>query len=561
MYFQNFAGVVVDSQGHLYASDTGDNRVLGWKTAASFTNAQSADLVIGQPDFGSITGNQASGNVPTNGRLNQPAGLAVDASDNLYVVDQSNHRVLEFPTPFGQCSNTFPCVDSVGATKVFGQSNFNNAVPGTSTMDAPVGVAVDQASGAVFVADTVNNRVLAFTSPQTGANQTANVVIGQTSLSGNTAGHTQTTLNFPEGVFVDDHGNLWVADTGNNRVLEYASASLNSNGPSAASIFGQVDFNSNGQNQNGGNPTADTLFGPINVWVQPTTENVFITDTANDRILIFNAPALPATDPGADFVIGQADFTHRVLSGCTLSGNNTSSNSATPTAAGLCDPSAAVEDVSGNLYVADANNNRVLRYANGFGSHASASAVLGQEVFTRVRAPFVNDIGFWQPRAVAIDSAEHLYVADYLNNRVLGWQSALSFNNGDPATLVVGQTDFITDFGDFNSTALLVGLPTASNLSGPQGLAVDQLGNLFVADTGNQRVLQSIRRSQAATTNHVWWVTPTSFTGRRISSPGGGQSQHGFVHALSEQLVGSDRRRSRWKRESVRRGQQQQPSG
>ena len=93
MYFQNFAGVVVDSNGHLYVSDTGNNRILGWQTASSFTSGQSADLVIGQPDFGSITANQASGNVPTNSRLNQPAGLALDSGNNLYVADQSNNRV------------------------------------------------------------------------------------------------------------------------------------------------------------------------------------------------------------------------------------------------------------------------------------------------------------------------------------------------------------------------------------------------------------------------------------------------------------------------------------
>ncbi|HTR62098.1 MAG TPA: NHL repeat-containing protein [Candidatus Binataceae bacterium] len=488
MYFQNFAGVVVDSNGHLYVSDTGNNRILGWQTASSFTSGQSADLVIGQPDFGSITANQASGNVPTNSRLNQPAGLALDSGNNLYVADQSNNRVLEFPAPFAQCNNTFPCVDSVGATKVFGQSSFNGNSQGTANMAAPVGVAVDQTSGAVWVADTVQNRVLGFTSPQSGANQTANVVIGQASLSGSGTGLSQTALDFPEGVFVDDMERLWVADTGNNRVLEYDQPTSMSNSLPASNVFGQNGFTAGGQNQNS-SVAANTLDGPMSVWVQATTEDVFISDTSNARILIFNSPTLsPTAAPAASSVIGQADLTHRTMSGCTgLNGgfDSGSSNLNVSSASGLCYPSSAVLDSSGNLYVADANNNRVLRYTSGFSTHASASAVLGQTAFTRIRAPFVNNIGFWQPRGVAIDSAGHLYVADYLNSRVLGWPSASSFNNGDPASLVIGQADFITDFSNTPND-----LPTASGLALPQGIAVDPVGNLFVADTGNNRVLQ-----------------------------------------------------------------------
>jgi hypothetical protein len=160
-------GVATDSLGHIYVSDNGNNRVLGWRNKSSLMNGQRADMVIGHPDFLSYYCNQTEGGwVPSSATLCYPAGLAVDNAGNLYVADRENKRVLEYNTPFSSCTG-FPCAGPV-ANLVFGQGSSgtsfdtNIASLGPNGMNQPLGVAVD-GSGNVYVADMLNDRVLEYT--------------------------------------------------------------------------------------------------------------------------------------------------------------------------------------------------------------------------------------------------------------------------------------------------------------------------------------------------------------------------------------------------------------
>jgi len=155
--------------------------VLGWRNAESFSNGAAADLVIGQRDFIS-SGCRAIGA----GSLCRPAGVAVDDAGNLYVADENNNRVLEYANPFVACGCTFPCLGSP-ATKVFGQGGSftsntcdSDTIDGTSTANDlcdPTGVAVD-ASGNLYVADEINNRILEYKTPLT-TDVAADRVFGQ----------------------------------------------------------------------------------------------------------------------------------------------------------------------------------------------------------------------------------------------------------------------------------------------------------------------------------------------------------------------------------------------
>jgi hypothetical protein len=482
------------SPNRVYATDSNNNRVLGWKDASSFTNGAPADLVIGQPDFISSACVAASSE-----SLCAPAGVAVDAAGNLYVADFGHSRVLEYMNPFIACSGTFPCVAGPAAL-VFGQGGiFASTGCNSDTLGLPTAVdlcdpsrvAVDHL-GNVFVSDTGNNRVLEYNTPLT-TDVTADEVFGQGGsfttgdCNFDTGGVSASAKDLcdPTGVAVDGGDNLYVADSGNSRVLEYNSA-LASNG-TANTVFGQ----GGGLASNGcdfdtmdGTSTAIDLCGPSGLALDAAGD-LYVADGGNNRVLEYNTPL--TTDVTADAVFGQGgsfashscDF-DVAIAGSALDGS---------TADDLCSPDGVAVDESANLYVADADNNRVLEYNTPLTTDATADRVLGQQDFTHQALNLTDARGLYSPEAVAIDSSsspKHVYVSDSSNNRVLGWNDAASFANGAAADLVIGQPDFISYFCD-GATGMGV---TASSLCSPAGIAVDGFGNLYVADTGNNRVLE-----------------------------------------------------------------------
>ncbi|MFZ0248147.1 hypothetical protein [Candidatus Binatus sp.] len=201
----------------LYVADEENSRVLGWRDTASFTNGAPADLVIGQPGFTSSSlCNGVSARVSSNS-LCYPWGVAVDGTGNLYVGDAGNSRVLEYTNPFKACNNGFPCAGGP-ANLVFGQlGNFNTnrcnidtggGNPTANDLCYPWGVAVDVA-GNLYVADTANNRVLEYTAPLT-PNTAADTVFGQggifTTRIPNIGGVSANGLYYPYAVALDVAG-------------------------------------------------------------------------------------------------------------------------------------------------------------------------------------------------------------------------------------------------------------------------------------------------------------------------------------------------------------------
>lgn len=181
------------------------------------------------------------------------------------------------------------------------------------------------------------------------------------------------------------------------------------------------------------------------------------------------------TFTAADLVLGQTLFTTNIYA--------PPANPAT-----LNKPAAvAVDPTTGKVFVADHDNNRILRFASqtALKNGANAEAVFGQVNFSSVLA---NQDGGAQPAQTSlsgpsdifVDEAGRLWVADTNNNRVLMFLAASSlFSAPIYADRVFGQPDF--------STALPA--PTASTLAGPMGVNVDSLGTLWVADTGSHRVV------------------------------------------------------------------------
>ncbi|MHB8603111.1 MAG: hypothetical protein ACYC9R_10805, partial [Nitrosotalea sp.] len=139
------------------------------------------------------------------------------------------------------CTLTSSLIGST-ATIVLGQSSFttNTSNPPTaSILQTPVGHAFDSA-GNLWVADSNNNRILMYPQASLGTSgSAATIVLGQSSFTTATASTTTSTLYFPVGLAFDSAGNLWVADTNNNRILMYPQASLGTSGSAATIVLGQ----------------------------------------------------------------------------------------------------------------------------------------------------------------------------------------------------------------------------------------------------------------------------------------------------------------------------------
>ena len=179
--------------------------------------------------------------------------------------------------------------------------------------------------------------------------QDATLVIGQTGFT--SSGHATTTadgLYSPVSVALDSSGNLWVADYDYNRVLEYLKGGGFSTGQSASLVIGQSDFTSGGAATTATGLDATGLNGPSSVAFD-ASGNLWVADEGNNRVLEYLKGSGFSTGQSASLVIGQTDFT---------------SGGAATTAGGLSSPVSVALDSSGNLWVADSRNARVLGFAD-----------------------------------------------------------------------------------------------------------------------------------------------------------------------------------------------------
>jgi sugar lactone lactonase YvrE len=272
--------IALDSAGNLYVSDSGNHRVLEYDRP--FATDTVADRVFGQPDFTSHAPNNG-GVLP--GSLNSPTGIAVDSAGRfprLWVCDFGNNRVLEYDNPTGTRGRP--------ADHVLGQTTFMTNDSGTSRteMDAPVGVAVD-AQHNVWVTEFDNNRVLVFDDPFETGDYAADFVLGQTSFTTATPGCLEPisadVLCGPSAVTVDPNGNVYVCDTVNSRVLMYTSPYV-THDRVADRVFGQPDFASNTASTN---TSASALALPTGVAIDPAG-NVAIADSGFNRVVLLEAP-------------------------------------------------------------------------------------------------------------------------------------------------------------------------------------------------------------------------------------------------------------------------------
>jgi hypothetical protein len=299
-------------------------------------------------------------------------------------------------------------------------------------------------SGNLWVADTYNSRVLGFLAPFS-SNMSASVVIGQLDFQSTGRGIGANRLNFPEDVKFDSKGNLWVADSGNSRLLEFEPPFHD--GMSASVVIGRSDFSSASFNL-----SRNGLSGPWGITFD-ISGNLWVADSGNSRVLEFQPPF--SSGMNASLVIGEPDFSHNY---CNQADLPPSANGKCGTRTILNVPWQIAFDPAGNLWVAEGwNSGRVLEFQPPFKNGMEAS-VLIEPMYTY---------------SLAFDSAGNLW---------------MGFWGLGPSG---GVFEFRPPFSEhMNASVALAGYPKpatwndyySQNIGAPYGLTFDSSGNLWVAD-------------------------------------------------------------------------------
>lgn len=526
--------VAVDAAGDLYISEMDGYRVRKVTPGGTISTYAGMGIAGPGPDSGPALAAQ----------FNHPADLALDAAGNLYILDGGNIRIQEVPAGTGTiktvCNQktyqqilvmqgffTAPSgfrglaadaagdlyfldaaviaawrlsaagvlTQVAGVVPILGYTGDGKAL-GTGLVN-PVEVALDGA-GDLYISEQQRVRAV---SAATGIINTA---AGDSTwgYSGDGGAAVLAVLNQPSGLAYNN-GSLHIGDTGNNRVRKVAGD---------GSISNEAGNGTGGYSGDGGPAIGAALgAGPaVGAWLGTALDpagNVYVADSANSvvrrvdptgMITTFagtgtagiaaegtlaaqaplNAPQGAVADPAGNVYIADTWNSRIIMVDAaglihTVAGNGTPGNAGAGNGqwGELYEPGGVALDSSGNLYIADTQNHRV-RTLTPDGAISTIAGTGSAGFSGDGSAAMFAELN--EPSAVAVDAGGNIYIADRQNHRV-----RLVTTDGN-ITTVAGTGDAVYN-GD-NGAALEMAL------SYPSGLALDGQGNVFVADTGNNRV-------------------------------------------------------------------------
>jgi trimeric autotransporter adhesin len=422
--------VATDSDGNLYIADYGNSRIR--------EVAQGKIQTVVGGNGTSVIFNEATA---TTIRLNGPTGLAVDSSGDIFLAEGGigtgtglaigDYRVWEI--------NSGGVVSTAAGNGI--ESYSGDGGPATAAqINKPTNLVFD-AVGNLYIADSANNRVRKVSPSGVITTAAGNGIAG---YSGDGGQATSAMLNSPEGLASDSDGNVYIADTQNNRIRK-----LLPNG-TILSIAGNGNAAFLGD---GGPANAAALHAPQGIYFV-AGEYVYIADTGNQRIreLLPNGTITTVAGNGTQGAAGDGGAA---------------------TAAELSLPTGVTLDSTGNLYITDQGNNRVRLVS----TNGTISTFAGAATYALGDGGLATAAQLSAPSSVAVDASGNVYIADTGHNRIRVVSGGSAGNTID----TLAGTGVCCYSGDG-------GPATAAQLNAPWGLLLDASGRLYVADSGNNSV-------------------------------------------------------------------------
>jgi len=472
------AGVAVDSAGNIYIADSYNSRIRKVDTSGNIST------VAGN----GIQGYNSS-SVATSAELNQPYGVAVDSTGNIYIADANNHRIRKVDTSGN--------ISTVAGNGTPGYSG-DNGLAISAELSAPIAVTLDSA-GNIYFAEQ-GNFCIRKVDASTG---NINTIAGNGTQGYNGDGilATLAELDYPDGMAVDSAGNIYISDQGNQRIRKVDA--------STGYISTVAGDGTSGYSGDGDAAISAELNHPTGVAVD-SAGNIYIADNANSLIrkvapaaIQFAATAI-GSSTAKNVVLqltsalnitgiaapqsqgGKQEYAVGTVSGCTVDATGLTS-----TASGtICTvPVTFTPGYSGPrpvpLQVSTLSGSTTTVYAvglNGIGTGPQVALTPGtiNTVAGNGTPGYSGDGGaatsaeLYNPGGVAVDSAGNIYIVDSYNQRIRKVDTS-----GNISTVAGNGTPGYSGDG---------GAATSAELYDPTGAAVDSAGNIYITDYFNNRI-------------------------------------------------------------------------